>query len=63
MLCGLFVCLSISFAFLAALMSIDLAWTVAVLFILAMFALIGALLMILRKIFLAVTAPRHSAHQ
>ncbi|MBI2315847.1 MAG: DUF2721 domain-containing protein [Betaproteobacteria bacterium] len=61
-LCGLFVCLSISLAFLGALVAIDLALTVAVLFVLAMFALIGALLMILREIFLAVTAPRHSAH-
>ena len=61
-LCGLFVCLSISLAFLAALLTIELAWSVAVLFILAMFALIGALLMILREIFIAVTAPRHTAH-
>ena len=61
-LCGLFVCLSISAAFLATLVSIDLGWVVAVLVVLAMFALTGALLMILREIFLAVTAPRHTAH-
>jgi hypothetical protein len=60
-LCGLFVCLSISLAFLAALVAIDLALAVAVLFVLAMFAMIGALLMILHEIFLAVTAPRHTA--
>jgi hypothetical protein len=62
-LCGLFVCLSISLAFVATLLAVDLAWSVAALFVLAMFALIGALVMILREIFIAVTAPRHTTHR
>jgi len=33
---------------------------VAVLFVCAMFALIGALLMMLREIYLAITAPRYA---
>lgn len=61
--CGLFICLSISLAFLDAFVQLNLAWTVAVLFVLAMFALIGALLMMLREIYLAITAPRHTAHR
>jgi len=59
-LCGLFVCLSISLAFFDALVARDLAWAVAVLFVLAMFALIGALMMILHEVVIAVTAPRHT---
>jgi formate/nitrite transporter FocA (FNT family) len=61
--CGLFICLSISLAFLDAFVQQNLAWTVAVLFVLAMFALTGALLMMLREIYLAITAPRHTAHR
>ncbi len=61
-LCGLFVCLSISLAFFDALVASDLAWAVAVLFVLALFALIGALVAILHEIFIAVTAPRHTPH-
>lgn len=62
-MCGLFICLSISVAFLDTFVSLNLAWTVAVLFVLAMFALIGALLTMLREIYLAITAPRHTAHR
>ena len=62
-LCGLFICLSISIAFLDAFVPMNLAWTVAVLFVLAMFALIGALLMMLREVYLAITSPRHTAHR
>ena len=59
----LFVCLSISVAFLDTFVPLNLAWAVAVLFVLAMFALTGALLMMLREIYLAITAPRHTAHR
>ncbi len=62
-MCGLFICLSISVAFLDTFVPLNLALTVAVLFVLAMFALIGALLMMLREIYLAITAPRHTAHR
>ncbi len=62
-LCGLFVCLSISVAFLDTFVPLNLAWMVAVLFVLAMFSLTGALLMMLREIYLAITAPRHTAHR
>jgi hypothetical protein len=62
-MCGLFICLSISIAFLDTFVPLNLSWTVAVLFVLAMFALIGALLMMLREIYLAITAPRHTAHR
>lgn len=61
--CGLFICLSISIAFVDTFVSLNLSWAVAVLFVLAMFALIGALLTMLREIFLAITAPRHTAHR
>lgn len=60
-MCGLFVCLSISVAFLDTFVPLNLAWAVAVLFVLAMFALTGALLMMLREIYLAITAPRFVA--
>ena len=62
-LCGLFICLSISLAFLDAFVSLNLASAVAVLFVCAMFALIGALMMMLREIYLAITAPRYSARR
>ena len=62
-MCGLFVSLSISVAFLDTFVTQRLAWVVAVLFVLAMFALTGALLMMLREIYLAITAPRHSAYR
>ncbi len=62
-MCGLFVCLSISVAFLDTFIPLNLAWAVAVLFVLAMFALTGALLMMLREIYLAITAPRHTLHR
>lgn len=62
-LCGIFVCLSISVAFLDTFMPLNLAWAVAVLFVLAMFSLTGALLMMLREIYLAISAPRHTVHR
>lgn len=62
-LCGLFICLSISLAFLDAFVVLNLGSAVAVLFVCAMFALIGALLMMLREIYLAITAPRYAARR
>ena len=62
-MCGIFICLSISVAFLDTFVPLNLATTVAVLFVTAMFSLTGALLMMLREIYLAITAPRHTAHR
>jgi len=58
-LAGLFVCLLIAGAFLGAFVALNLARLVGGLFVLAMLALIGCLLMFLREIFLAVSAPRY----
>lgn len=54
-LCALFICLVIAVAFIDAFVSANLARVLGALFVLAMVALIGALLMFLREIFLAVT--------
>ena len=56
---ALLVCVVIASAFLGALLSADIARVVAVLFVLAMFALIASLAMFLREIFLAVTQGTH----
>jgi hypothetical protein len=56
--CALFVCVLIALAFIDALVSFDFSRYLAGLFIVAMFALIGSLLVFLREIFLAVNAPR-----
>lgn len=56
---ALLVCIVIAGAFLGALMAVDLARLVAVLFVLAMFALIACLGMFLREVFLAVTGGTH----
>jgi hypothetical protein len=56
---ALLVCIVIAGAFLGALMAMDLARLVAVLFVLAMFALIACLGMFLREVFLAVTGGTH----
>ena len=53
-LCALLICLLIAIAFIDALISINLAQLVAVLFILAMLALIGSLALFLREIYLGV---------
>jgi len=58
-LAGLFVCLMIASAFLGAFVAVNLARLVGALFVLAMLALIGCLLLFLREIFLAVSAPRY----
>lgn len=46
-------------AFLGAFVATDLSRTIAILFVLAMVALIVSLLLFLREIFLAVSTTRH----
>jgi hypothetical protein len=58
-ICALFVCLLIAGAFLGAFIAADLSRGVAILFVLAMVALIASLLLFLREIYLAVSTPRH----
>ena len=58
--CALFVGLLIIVAFIDAFMSINLAKFVGILFILAMVAFIGSLIVFLREIFLAVASTRKS---
>ncbi len=60
--CALLVCLMISTAFFGAFVSVDLSRLVGGLFVAAMFALIGGLLVLLREVFLAVSASRHTSH-
>ena len=59
-LSALFVCLLIAAAFVGAFVSVNLSSTIGALFVLAVLALIACLLLFLREIFLAVTAPRHA---
>lgn len=56
---ALLVCLVVAGAFIGALMAVDIAQLVAVLFILAMFSLIVCLGMFLREVFLAVSEGTH----
>lgn len=56
---ALFVCLLIGFAFVGAFVTIDLSRTVAALFIAAMVALTGCLLLFLREVFLAAITTKH----
>lgn len=56
---GLFVCLLIAGAFIGAFVAVDLSRTIGAMFVLAVLALIAALLLFLREIFLAVATPRH----
>ena len=58
--CALFVGLLIIVAFVDAFMSVNLATIVGVLFIMAMLAFIGSLVVFLREIFLAVANTRKS---
>lgn len=58
-LAALLVCLVVAGAFVGALMSADLSKAVAVLFILAMAAMIGCLGLFLREVFLGVTGGGH----
>jgi hypothetical protein len=57
---ALLICLLIAMAFIAALVTVHLAQLIAVLFVLAMLALIGSLAVFLREIFLGVNTPRCS---
>jgi hypothetical protein len=54
-LCALLICLLIAIAFVDALVALDLSQVVAILFVLAMLALIGSLICFLREIYLGVT--------
>jgi hypothetical protein len=56
--CALLVCLLIAVAFIDAFLAANLAKLVGALFVLAMLALIGALAVFLREIFLAVNSAR-----
>jgi len=56
---ALLVCLVVAGAFVGALVAVDISREIAVLFILAMFAVIGCLAMFLREVFLAVTGGGH----
>ena len=57
---ALLVCLVVAGAFVGALVAVDISREVAVLFILAMFAVIGCLGMFVREVFLAVTSGGHN---
>lgn len=56
---GLFICLLIAGAFIGAFVAVNLSRTIGAMFVLAVLALIVALLLFLREIFLAVATPRH----
>ncbi len=59
---GLMVCLVVGGGFVGALLAIDLAKAIAVVFILAMCALIICLSLFLREIYLAVISGPHRSH-
>ena len=56
---ALFVCLLIAVAFLGGFVATDPSRSIAILFVLSMVALIAALLLFLREIYLAISTPRH----
>ncbi len=56
---ALLVCLVVAGAFVGALVAVDISREVAVLFVLAMFAVIASLSMFLREVYLAVSAGGH----
>jgi Protein of unknown function (DUF2721) len=56
---ALLVCLVVAGSFVGALVAVDISREIAVLFILAMFAVIGCLGMFLREVYLAVTTGGH----
>jgi len=56
---GLFVCLLIAGAFIAAFVKTDISTTLGAMFVFAVLALTVSLLLFLREIFLAVSTPRH----
>ena len=57
--CALFICLLVASAFLGVFVAVDIARLIGLLFILAMFALIGSLWMLLKEVFLAVKVGHH----
>lgn len=59
-LSALLVCLVVAGAFLGALLGVDLARSVAALFVAAMLAMIAALGLFLREVFLAVRSGTHN---
>ena len=59
-LSALLVCVLIGTAFLGAYTSLDLSRTVAILFIAAVFALTGCLLLFMREVFLAALSEQHN---
>jgi hypothetical protein len=59
-LSALLVCMVVAGAFLGALLGVDLARAVAALFIAAMLAMIAALSLFLREVFLAVRSGTHN---
>jgi hypothetical protein len=58
--CALFVCLLIAVAFVDAFLAVNLAHAIGALFVLAMLALIGCLVVFLREIFIAVSHARRT---
>jgi hypothetical protein len=58
-ICALLICMLVACAFVGVFVTLDIARLIGTLFILAMFALIGSLWMLLREIFLAVKVGRH----
>jgi hypothetical protein len=61
-LAALFICLLIAVAFIDAFISANLAQVLGALFIMAMAAMVGCLLVFLREIFLAVNSARSAIH-
>jgi Protein of unknown function (DUF2721) len=57
--CALFICLLVACAFLGVFVTLDIARLIGTLFILAMFALIGSLWLLLKEVFIAVKVGRH----
>ena len=57
---GILVCLVVATAFLGVFIRFDLSEAVGMMFALAMFAMIGALAMFLREVFLAIEAGKHA---
>jgi len=56
---SVFVCLLIAGAFIGAFVALDFSRVIGALFVFAVVALLAALLLFLREIFLAVQTPRH----
>lgn len=57
--CALLICLLVACAFLGVFVTLDIARLIGTLFILAMFALIGSLWLLLKEVFIAVKVGRH----